>query len=88
MLRTMANVVNLLVCRPHDENYRKLSPLTAEPPKPPQRSSFNYKHLPQHHHFMQPLESILPPGVSSFLLCECLTIVITDRKNMLLLCNN
>lgn len=60
MLRTMANVVNLLVCRPHDENFRKLSPPTAEPPIPPMRSSFNFKHQ----QYMNQLESILPPGVS------------------------
>lgn len=60
MLRTMGNVVNLLVCRPHDENFRKLSPPTAEPPIPPMRSSFNFKHQ----QYMNQLESILPPGVS------------------------
>lgn len=37
VLRTAPNVVNLRVCRPHDEQFRKLSPPT-EPPKPPQRS--------------------------------------------------
>lgn len=61
MLRTMGNVVNLLVCRPHDENFRKLSPPTAEPPIPPMRSSFNFKHQ----QYMNQLESILPPGVST-----------------------
>lgn len=60
MLRTMGNVVSLLVCRPHDENFRKLSPPTAEPPIPPMRSSFNFKHQ----QYMNQLESILPPGVS------------------------
>lgn len=38
MLRTTPNNVTLIVCRPRDERYRKLSPPT-EPPKPPQRSS-------------------------------------------------
>jgi hypothetical protein len=61
VLRTMENVVNLLVCRPHDENFRKLSPPTAEPPIPPMRSSFNFKHQ----QYMNQLESILPPGVSN-----------------------
>lgn len=60
VLRTMGNVVSLLVCRPHDENFRKLSPPTAEPPIPPMRSSFNFKHQ----QYMNQLESILPPGVS------------------------
>lgn len=74
MLRTMANVVNLLVCRPHDENFRKLSPPTAEPPLPPMRSSFNFKHQ----QYMNQLEPILPPGVSShffftFILCYVFT---------------
>ncbi|CRK95262.1 CLUMA_CG008706, isoform B [Clunio marinus] len=58
VLRTMANDVNLLVCRPHDEHFRKLSPPTAEPPIPPMRSSFNFKHQ----QYMNQLESILPPG--------------------------
>lgn len=62
VLRTMGNVVSLLVCRPHDENFRKLSPPTAEPPIPPMRSSFNFKHQ----QYMTQLESILPPGVSWF----------------------
>lgn len=60
VLRTMGNVVSLLVCRPHDENFRKLSPPTAEPPMPPMRSSFNFKHQ----QYMTQLESLLPPGVS------------------------
>lgn len=62
VLRTMENVVNLLVCRPHDENFRKLSPPTAEPPMPPMRSSFNFKHQ----QYMNQLEPILPPGVSHY----------------------
>ena len=65
MLRTMENVVSLLVCRPHDENFRKLSPPTAEPPIPPMRSSFNFKHQ----QYMNQLESILPPGVSNSFTC-------------------
>ncbi|XP_070508148.1 uncharacterized protein [Chironomus tepperi] len=44
VLRTMGNVVNLLVCRPHDENFRKLSTTNLEVPVPPLRSSFNIKH--------------------------------------------
>lgn len=47
MLRTTPNVVDLKVCRPHDEQFRKLSPPT-EPPKPPQRSQHtNVQHEPQ-----------------------------------------
>lgn len=75
MLRTMENVVNLLVCRPHDENFRKLSPPTAEPPIPPMRSSFNFKHQ----QYMNQLESILPPGVShSHIFLPC-TVVDDDK---------
>ncbi|XP_037905933.1 uncharacterized protein LOC119648308 isoform X3 [Hermetia illucens] len=37
VLRTMPNDVVLLICRPNDEQYQKLSPPT-EPPKPPQRT--------------------------------------------------
>lgn len=37
MLRTAPNLVILSVCRPHDEQFRKLSP-PADPPRPPQRS--------------------------------------------------
>lgn len=37
VLRTVPDVVNLTVCRPRDEQYRKLSP-PAEAPKPPQRN--------------------------------------------------
>jgi hypothetical protein len=57
----MANVVNLLVCRPHDENFRKLSPPSIEAPMPPLRlrSSFNFKQHQQQ--FMNQLET--PPGV-------------------------
>lgn len=33
----MPNDVVLLICRPNDEQYQKLSPPT-EPPKPPQRT--------------------------------------------------
>lgn len=40
VLRTTPNVVTLTVCRPRDEQYRKLSPPT-EPPKPPQRAQPN-----------------------------------------------
>ena len=60
MLRTMANVVNLLVCRPHDENFRKLSTTSIEVPVPPMRSSFNFKHQ----QYMNQLE--LSAGVSFF----------------------
>ncbi|XP_055378160.1 putative uncharacterized protein DDB_G0282133 isoform X2 [Condylostylus longicornis] len=37
VLRTLPNDVELLICRPVDEQYKKLSPPT-EPPKPPQRT--------------------------------------------------
>ncbi|XP_031631093.1 putative uncharacterized protein DDB_G0282133 isoform X2 [Contarinia nasturtii] len=37
VLRTAPNLVMLKVCRPHDEQFRKLSP-PADPPRPPQRS--------------------------------------------------
>ncbi|XP_055324528.1 uncharacterized protein LOC129579051 isoform X4 [Sitodiplosis mosellana] len=37
VLRTAPNLVILSVCRPHDEQFRKLSP-PADPPRPPQRS--------------------------------------------------
>ena len=60
MLRTMGNVVNLLVCRPHDENFRKLSTTNLEVPVPPLRSSFNMKHQ----QYMNQLE--LSPGVRIF----------------------
>ncbi|KAL7017217.1 hypothetical protein ACKWTF_010291 [Chironomus riparius] len=56
VLRTMGNVVNLLVCRPHDENFRKLSTTNLEVPVPPLRSSFNMKHQ----QYMNQLE--LSPG--------------------------
>jgi hypothetical protein len=59
VLRTMANVVNLLVCRPHDENFRKLLATNVEVPVPPLRSSFNFK---QHQQYMNQFE--LAPGVS------------------------
>lgn len=61
MLRTMANVVNLLVCRPHDENFRRLSPPSIEAPMPPLRlrSSFNFK---QQQQYMNQFE-MPPPGV-------------------------
>ena len=61
MLRTMGNVVNLLVCRPHDENFRKLSTTNLEVPVPPLRSSFNMKHQ----QYMNQFE--LSPGVRIFL---------------------
>lgn len=40
VLRTTPSEVNLTVCRPRDEQYRKLSP-PAEQPKPPQRTQPN-----------------------------------------------
>lgn len=40
VLRTMPDVVNLTICRPRDEQYRKLSP-PSEAPKPPQRNQPN-----------------------------------------------
>lgn len=62
MLRTMANVVNLLVCRPHDEHFRRLSPPSIEAPMPPLRlrSSFNFK---QQQQYMNQFEMMPPPGV-------------------------
>ncbi|XP_055676577.1 uncharacterized protein LOC129785935 isoform X2 [Lutzomyia longipalpis] len=38
VLRTTPNNILLIVCRPNDEQYRKLSPPT-EPPRPPQRTN-------------------------------------------------
>lgn len=38
MLRTTPSEVFMIICRPHDERYRKLSPPVEEPPKPPQRA--------------------------------------------------
>jgi hypothetical protein len=64
VLRTMGNVVNLLVCRPHDDNFRKLSATNIEVPIPPMRSSFNLKHQ----QYMNQLEELLPPGVCNFFL--------------------
>lgn len=58
----MANVVNLLVCRPHDENFRKLLATNVEAPVPPLRSSFNFKHQQYMNHHHQQFE--LAPGVS------------------------
>lgn len=40
MLRTAPNYVSLTVCRPQDEQYRKLSP-PSEPPKPPLRNALS-----------------------------------------------
>ncbi|GAB0090622.1 uncharacterized protein DMENIID0001_053620 [Sergentomyia squamirostris] len=40
VLRTAPNNILLIVCRPNDELYRKLSP-PSEPPKPPQRSTLH-----------------------------------------------
>ena len=79
MLRTMENVVSLLVCRPHDENFRKLSPPTAEPPIPPMRSSFNFKHQ----QYMNQLESILPPGVGNSFTCFFLPFPVVDDDKFL-----
>ena len=42
VLRTTPNNVMLTICRPRDEQYRKLSPPT-EPPKPPQRTSLQHQ---------------------------------------------
>jgi hypothetical protein len=44
-LRTTDNSVTLIVCRPEDERYRKLSPPT-EAPKPPQRTTNQYLQQP------------------------------------------
>uniref|UniRef100_A0A182MCN8 PDZ domain-containing protein n=1 Tax=Anopheles culicifacies TaxID=139723 RepID=A0A182MCN8_9DIPT len=41
VLRKATNVVTLTVCRPKDEQYRKLSPPT-EPPRPPLRNALSY----------------------------------------------
>uniref|UniRef100_A0A1L8DKL8 Putative glutamate receptor-interacting protein 1 n=1 Tax=Nyssomyia neivai TaxID=330878 RepID=A0A1L8DKL8_9DIPT len=38
VLRTTPNNILLIVCRPNDEQYRKLSP-PSEPPRPPQRTN-------------------------------------------------
>lgn len=46
MLRTAPNNITLTVCRPEDEHYRKLSPPSAEPPRPPERSAFPPNSLP------------------------------------------
>nr|XP_029736242.1 uncharacterized protein LOC109397657 isoform X2 [Aedes albopictus] len=40
VLRTAPNYVTLTVCRPQDEQYRKLSP-PSEPPKPPLRNALS-----------------------------------------------
>ncbi|XP_059612237.1 uncharacterized protein LOC132258781 isoform X2 [Phlebotomus argentipes] len=40
VLRTTPNNILLIVCRPSDEQYRKLSP-PSEPPKPPQRTNLH-----------------------------------------------
>ncbi|XP_055524144.1 uncharacterized protein LOC129717900 isoform X2 [Wyeomyia smithii] len=48
VLRTAPNYVTLTVCRPQDEQYRKLSP-PSEPPKPPLRnalSSSSFSEMP------------------------------------------
>lgn len=59
MLRTLPNLVTLTVCRPRDEQYRKLSPPT-EAPKPPQRSHPNSLHTES----LYPLHQTHYPGVS------------------------
>ncbi|XP_035894438.1 uncharacterized protein LOC118504268 isoform X3 [Anopheles stephensi] len=41
ILRKATNIVTLTVCRPKDEQYRKLSPPT-EPPRPPLRNALSY----------------------------------------------
>lgn len=67
----MGNVVNLLVCRPHDENFRKLSATNLEVPVPPLRSSFNMKHQ----QYMNQLE--LSPGVRILFLPYFIPIIIS-----------
>lgn len=52
-------MVTLTVCRPRDEQYRKLSPPT-EAPKPPQRSHPNSLHTES----LYPLHQTHYPGVS------------------------
>lgn len=72
VLRTTPNNVTLVVCRPHDEIYRKLSPPT-EPPKPPQRTSLQNNALPLNLTYtcsypLEPLSSIQTnySGVNKF----------------------
>lgn len=63
VLRTLENDVNLLVCRPLDEKYRKLSPATNEPPAPPMRSSFMFKQNPYVLEPLEPLQTNFADGV-------------------------
>ncbi|XP_052900238.1 uncharacterized protein LOC128306690 isoform X2 [Anopheles moucheti] len=59
VLRKATNVVTLTVCRPKDEQYRKLSPPT-EPPRPPQRNALSYE---QGHGSNSVPQSPLPAGM-------------------------
>lgn len=77
VLRTTPNNVKLIVCRPRDERYRKLSPPT-EPPKPPQRTML---HNQYHQHVLNsstlPSDPLSPiqtnfTGVSSLVLAVIL----------------
>lgn len=55
VLRTAANYVSLTVCRPQDEQYRKLSP-PSEPPKPPLRNALS----------SEPQSQVQSPQLSGF----------------------
>ncbi|XP_062537332.1 uncharacterized protein LOC134205768 isoform X2 [Armigeres subalbatus] len=55
VLRTAANYVTLTVCRPQDEQYRKLSP-PSEPPKPPLRNALS----------SEPQSQVQSPQLSGF----------------------
>ncbi|XP_053661424.1 uncharacterized protein LOC128710392 [Anopheles marshallii] len=59
VLRKATNVVTLTVCRPKDEQYRKLSPPT-EPPRPPLRNALSYE---QGHGSNSVPQSPLPAGI-------------------------
>uniref|UniRef100_A0A182TSI8 PDZ domain-containing protein n=1 Tax=Anopheles melas TaxID=34690 RepID=A0A182TSI8_9DIPT len=80
-LRKATNVVTLTVCRPKDEQYRKLSPPT-EPPRPPLRNAPSYEHgsgsvpqsplppagipYPQQQQQQQQLQHFFPPTGASW----------------------
>uniref|UniRef100_A0A182VV86 PDZ domain-containing protein n=1 Tax=Anopheles minimus TaxID=112268 RepID=A0A182VV86_9DIPT len=59
VLRKASNVVTLTVCRPKDEQYRKLSPPT-EPPRPPLRNALSYD---QGHGSNSVPQSPIPVGI-------------------------
>lgn len=69
VLRTTPNVVNLKACRPHDEQFLKLSPPT-EAPKPPQRSQHtNVQQQQQQQEPQSPIQKTFT-GVSSIKLLQ------------------